>query len=69
LLYSLVTFFLLSFYLIVIIITPFNNNNNNFININNFNLKDKRANIKELDNNNIIKGLERKLKEQKASFD
>jgi hypothetical protein len=54
LLYSLIIFLLLFFYLIVIITTPFNNNNNNsFININDFNLNNKGANIKELDNNNI----------------
>jgi hypothetical protein len=49
-------FYLLSFYLTIIIATPFNNNNNNnnnsFININNFDLEDKGADVKELNDYN-----------------
>ena len=45
-------FLLLSFYLTIIIITSFNNNNNNFININDFNSEDKRADIKESNDDN-----------------
>jgi hypothetical protein len=41
------------FYLIVIITTSLDNNYNSFININNFNLDKKGANIKCLKDNNI----------------
>jgi hypothetical protein len=52
LLLLIVSFFLLSFDPIVIVIKYINNNSNSFININDFNLNNNGANIKELNNNN-----------------
>jgi hypothetical protein len=36
----------------VIIATPFDNSNDSFVDINDFNLEDKGAGVRELDNNN-----------------
>jgi hypothetical protein len=45
-------FLLLSFYLTVIIATPFDNSDDSFVDIDDFDLEDEGANVRELDNNN-----------------